>query len=148
MNQRRGRRRPLFAALGFLVGAAAAGTILRRLDTVEVAGASMAPALLPGDRLLVESFTYTWRAPAPGDVVLARDPRLPARELVKRVASIDGGIVELRGDAASASTDSRAFGPVPGDQVAWRAVMRYWPPGRIGWIRSPLPSRMSDEAAS
>lgn len=146
MNERRGRLRPLFAALGLLVGMAAAGTILRRLDVVEVAGSSMAPTLLPGDRLLVESFTYARRAPLEGEIVLAHDPRLPSRELVKRVAGTGEGTLELRGDAASTSTDSRAFGPVPLDQVTWRAVMRYWPPGRIGRIGSSRSAPIPDAA--
>lgn len=142
MTERRGRRRPLFAAFGLLLGMATVGTIVRRLDVVEVAGSSMSPTLLPGDLLLVESFSYARRAPAPGDVVLARDPRVASRELVKRVARLGDGTVELRGDAASASTDSRAFGPVPADQVAWRAVLRYWPPSRFGRI-PPTPRRSS-----
>jgi hypothetical protein len=60
--------------------------------------------------------------------VLAPDPRARARELVKRVARISGGVVELRGDAAHASTDSRVFGGVPVEHIRWRVAGRYWPP--------------------
>ena len=134
----RSRRRPLgwFGVLvGMAVGAAAAAMVARRwLEVVEVRGGSMAPALIPGDLLLVESRTYARRAPRPGEVVLAADPRDLARELVKRVATLQDGSVELRGDAPRESTDSRSFGAVPVAQVRWRAVLRYWPPGRIGWI--------------
>lgn len=93
----------------------------------------MAPALLPGDRLLVESRTYRRRAPRPGEIVLAADPREAQRELIKRVAAIDatGSSVDLRGDASEASTDSRTFGSVPLSQVRWRAVLCYWPPRRL-----------------
>jgi nickel-type superoxide dismutase maturation protease len=101
---------------------------------VEVHGGSMAPALLPGDRLLVESRSYQRRAPRPGEVVLAADPRESDRELIKRVASIDDavGAADLRGDAPDESTDSRAFGAVPLSTIRWRAAFRYWPPERAG----------------
>jgi signal peptidase I len=107
----------------------------RRLDAVEVRGRSMAPTLLPGDRLLVA------RLPARvGDVVLAIDPREPERELIKRVASAaDGGVV-LHGDNPAASTDARTFGLIPADAVRWRVVGRYWPIERIGRLGQAPPA--------
>lgn len=62
----------------------------------------------------------------PGAVVIVeRD----GREIVKRVARDDGDFVTVVGDNPSASTDSRAFGPVPRSSI--RGVVRavYWPPG-------------------
>jgi nickel-type superoxide dismutase maturation protease len=123
----------LALAAAVLGGVAAILLALRRaVDVVEVRGGSMAPALLAGDRLLVESVTYRRRRPRPGEVVLARDPRSPQRELIKRIAAVDpvAASVILAGDAPDASTDSRAFGPVPLNLVRWRAVGRYWPPRR------------------
>ena len=120
----------LAALIGVLLALATVSAARRRLDVVEVRGRSMAPALLPGDRLLVVR-----ARPRPGDVVLAFDPREARRELVKRVAAVDDLGVRLHGDNAVASTDARAFGPVPADRVQWRAVFRYWPFGRIGRIR-------------
>jgi nickel-type superoxide dismutase maturation protease len=114
---------------------AAAAAALRRLDAVEVVGRSMAPALLPGDRLLVESWTFRRRAPRPGEVVLADDPRSPSRELTKRVAAVRDGTLDLRGDLPTSSSDSRHFGPVPASTVRWRVAARYWPPSRAGLIR-------------
>ena len=55
------------------------------------------------------------------------------RELVKRVAALDGGALTILGDNP-ASTDSRTFGPVPASSVRWRVVFRYWPPGRFGVV--------------
>lgn len=129
------RGRVLSGPLFLLLGMAAGITLGRRwLDVVEVRGRSMAPSLLPGDRLLVESRTYQGRSPRPGEVVLAADPRQPERELVKRVAAIDEATAsaELRGDDPASSTDSRDFGAVPLSAIRWRAVFRYWPPGRAG----------------
>lgn len=126
------RSRGLIWPLALLLGAMAAR---RWTDVVEVRGRSMLPTLLPGDRLLVV------RAgdPRPADVVLATDPRASGREMIKRVACIDASGVHLRGDNSAASTDARAFGPVPVASVEWRAVLRYWPPDRIGRI-PPAPT--------
>lgn len=116
----------------------------RRLDVVEVRGRSMAPALLPGDRLLVVRIDRALRI---GDVVLAPDPREPRRELVKRVAGIEADGVALRGDNVAASTDAR----VAPDRVRWRAVLRYWPPNRattrLGHHRALEPANEGGEAA-
>lgn len=114
-----------------IAGAAAAIAAWRRLDVVTVRGTSMAPSLLPGERLLVVRLRG---APRVGDVVLAADPRDPERELVKRVALVHGEEVILRGDSPAASTDSRAFGALPGDGIEWRVLARYWPPLRIGRV--------------
>ncbi|MDQ3689455.1 MAG: S26 family signal peptidase [Chloroflexota bacterium] len=99
----------------------------RWLDVVEVRGRSMVPTLIPGDRLVAARL-----APRVGDVVLARDPREPSRELIKRAVRVDGGGVLLRGDNPAASTDGRTFGSVPAATVRWRVVLRYWPIHRVG----------------
>jgi nickel-type superoxide dismutase maturation protease len=127
----------MVATLLVLAGLVAAH---RRLDVVEVRGRSMAPALLPGDRLVVVR-----ASPRVGDVVLARDPRHPARELVKRVARLDDSAVELRGDNPAFSTDARTFGSLTLDAVTWRAVARYWPPGRVGRIPANVRLALVDE---
>ena len=111
----------LFAGLAMLAR--------RMLDVVEVRGRSMAPTLLPGDRLLVARLP-----PRLGDVVVATDPRDPRRELIKRATRLDASGVHLRGDNPAFSTDTRAFGAVPSDAVTWRAVFRYWPRSRMGRI--------------
>lgn len=135
MSTERGPRRALFLFLGTL-GAVAAAAVAggRRLDVVRVQGRSMAPLLLPGDRILVESLSYRRREPCVGEIVLAADPRRPSRELVKRISHVDpsSGSAELVGDAPDDSTDSRTFGPVSLGDIRWRAVARCWPLGRIG----------------
>lgn len=104
------------------------------LDVVEVRGRSMEPALLSGDRLLVERWTYARRSPRSDEVVLAADPRDSRRELVKRVASVLDGEVRIAGDNTAASTDSATFGALPLPAVRWRAVAVCWPARRIGRI--------------
>ncbi len=116
--------------IGSLLVLAGLAILTRRsLDVVEVRGRSMAPTLLPGDRLLVARLP-----PRLGDVVVATDPRDPRRELIKRVARTDTSGVHLCGDNPAFSTDTRAFGPLPSNAVTWRAVLRYWPRSRIGRI--------------
>jgi nickel-type superoxide dismutase maturation protease len=133
MTMERAPSRALFLVLGALVGVTA-GTLLSRraFDVVEVHGVSMAPTLRPGDRLIVEALSYRSRLPRPGEIVLANDPRVPSRELVKRVGSVDAqaGTAQLVGDATEASTDSRTFGPIPLAALRWRVAVRYWPPAR------------------
>jgi nickel-type superoxide dismutase maturation protease len=122
-------------AVGSLVATVAAAVLWRTFRRVEVTGSSMSPSLLPGDRLLVLVPPLTApRWPKPGEVVAVRDPRDRSRLLIKRVAAVDHrrGTLDVRGDAPDASTDSRAFGPVPRSSVVGRAVYRYAPQGRNG----------------
>jgi len=125
--------------LGGLALAAAPG--IRRAgrswrNRVAVEGGSMSPALLDGEWLLVDPDAFRDRGPREGELVLVADPRRPDRLLVKRVAAIAAdGLLDLRGDAPEASTDSRDFGPVPRSQVLGRPWARYWPPRRIGRVR-------------
>ncbi|MGA3146597.1 MAG: nickel-type superoxide dismutase maturation protease [Acidimicrobiales bacterium] len=124
-------RRRVAAAVVVLVTAA----LWRSVRRFEVTGSSMAPALLAGDRLVVVGLPWLpqpW--PEPGAVIAVRDPRLPSRILIKRVAAIDRrhGTLEVAGDQRAVSTDSRTFGPVSRSSVVGRAVYRYAPAGRSG----------------
>jgi nickel-type superoxide dismutase maturation protease len=123
---------------GVIIVALVLLAVRRALDVVEVRGGSMAPTLLPGDRLVAIRLR---RAARVGDVVLAQDPRDPTRELVKRVTHRDRSSLYLRGDNPAASTDARTFGAVTDADVRWRAALRYWPIGRIG----RLPRRPGSE---
>ena len=122
--------------LAVAAGAAALTLATRHLEAVAVRGRSMAPALLPGDRLIVR---HRRSGPRIGEVVVVRDPRQPDRELIKRVAAVDGDRVMLLGDNPAHSTDARDFGPVAASDVRWAVLVRYWPPSRVG----PLPSSIS-----
>jgi nickel-type superoxide dismutase maturation protease len=118
-----------------ILGLLALVAVRGRIDVVVVRGRSMAPTLLPGDRLLVARVR-----PRTGDVVLAADPRASGRELIKRVAALDDAGVTLRGDNPAGSTDGRNFGVVPAETVAWRVVARYWPMSRVGFVPpAPMP---------
>ena len=103
----------------------------------------MTPTLVPGDCLYVDRGAYRHHPPARGDLVVTRDPELPSRLLVKRVAFLPGepvpaeegttvpvGTVYLLGDETAASRDSRRFGPVPIRLLVGRVYRCYNPPDR------------------
>jgi nickel-type superoxide dismutase maturation protease len=98
---------------------------------VEVRGPSMVPSLVPGDKLLLAPL---WRPLRAGEMVAFDDPDQPERLLVKRVGAVTADEVEVRGDNEGASRDSRTFGRVPLRTVRGRAVYRYAPAGRAGWL--------------
>jgi nickel-type superoxide dismutase maturation protease len=125
------QRTAAVAALATL--AAAVAWAVRR---VEVAGDSMAPALLAGDRLVLLRLARV----RPGDVVAVRDPRDPGgRVLVKRLAALTGDGMLLLGDNQPASTDSRSFGAVPRALLLGRCVWRYAPEPRRGRLTDQGP---------
>lgn len=91
-----------------------------------VDGESMAPSLVPGERVVVNKLAYRLRPPRPGDLVVVRDPRAPGRLLLKRIAGEAGdGRWLVRGDNAGASTDSRHFGPVGREMIMGKVWFRY-----------------------
>jgi nickel-type superoxide dismutase maturation protease len=83
----------------------------------------MEPTLKRGVHVLVDPRFYVRRRPQPGEVVVAEHPRRKGLVLIKRVAALeaDGGVV-LHGDNASASDDSRDFGPVASERILGKVV--------------------------
>jgi signal peptidase I len=107
---------------------------------ITVRGRSMAPALLPGERLLFDRLVYVRDRPRAGDVVWVAHPLQPELRIVKRVAGVPGDTLDGRtlgrgeywvlGDNTDESTDSRKFGPVRRRDLLGRAWVRYWPAER------------------
>jgi signal peptidase I len=114
----------------------------------------MAPAIEPGDWLLVDPTTVRW--PRRGAVVVFRDP-VDGALSIKRVAGrpaeripFEDGFIDLADDEAwllsdatitttaaagfGAPIDSRTFGPVPVELLVGRVWFRYAPLRRIGRI--------------
>jgi len=113
---------------------------------VAVAEESMAPALAPGDWLLLDPTSRRW--PRRGSIVVFREPDSGILA-IKQVAAgpgdrvrISAGLLHLGpdeawllGDNATVSLDSRRYGPVPLDAFVGRAWFRYGPMSRIGPVR-------------
>ena len=111
----------LFLALGLVGG--------RRLTRVAVSGHSMEPGLRAGDWLVVDRSSRV----GVGDVVVALDPRENSRVIIKRVRQVatDNELLLASDHPAHAGEE---IGPVRPSAVLGRAVLRYWPPSRIGRI--------------
>ncbi len=106
----------------------------RRMLRYEVAGSSMSPSLRHGDYVAVDRFAYHSHAPHEGDIVVVPDPRVPTRQILKRVIRTDYELgLWVQGDNDSGSTDSRTFGWVDPSEVVGRVAFRYWPTPR--WFR-------------
>ncbi len=45
------------------------------------------------------------------------------------------GMIFVMGDNRNNSQDSHVFGPVPIDHVIGHPLVRFWPPGRVGFVR-------------
>jgi signal peptidase I len=107
---------------------------------VAVRGWSMAPTLLPGERLLFDRLAYSRHRPKAGDIVLVAHPLQPGLRMVKRLAGVPGETISgvalsrgeywVLGDNEDASTDSREFGPLRRSDLLGRAWVLYWPTNR------------------
>ena len=82
----------------------------------------MEPTLSPGDFVLVNRLSYKLHPPARGDLVVVRDPQVPSRFLVKRIADLSVSGAYVVGDNEIQSRDSRTFGPVPRDFIVGRVL--------------------------
>jgi signal peptidase I len=124
-------------------------------DLGRVAGRSMQPTLLDGDRILTNKLAFglripcthvellAWAEPSRGDVVVFSSP-LDGRRLVKRIVAVPGdrvgsdvvppGRYFVLGDNAD-SVDSRRFGCVPREHILGRVVGIAFSLGRNGWCR-------------
>ena len=110
----------------------------------------MAPALLPGDWLLLDPTGRRW--PRAGSIVVVREPDTGI-VAIKRVAErgrrggraasapvglgrpLESREAWLLGDSRDGSIDSRTYGPLDADAFLARAWFRYGPLRRIGRLQ-------------
>lgn len=57
---------------------------------------SMIPTLLPGDRVLVCKFWYSFQEPKRGQIFVFKYPVDPKRDFVKRIIGLPGETIEIR----------------------------------------------------
>lgn len=96
----------------------------------------MEPGLRAGDWLLVDPDAFLDRPPRAGDLIVARDSRLPSRVLVKRVGDVlpDDSLVPA-GDHPAHTADGEDIPSIQPADIVGRPWLRYWPPQRAGLVR-------------
>ena len=67
----------------------------------------------------------------------AGEPRIPAAQVAMAPVRIPSGRVFVIGDNRPNSNDSRAFGPVPVDDLLGRVWLRYWPLDEFTLLSTP-----------
>lgn len=132
------QRSGLYLLMAFVsVGWAAGGMFLVREHAFEafvVPTASMAPAIKPGDRILVNKMRDSDLEK--GDIVVFKSPENPDQMWVKRVHALPGekpdgstlrpGWIYVLGDNRENSRDSRHFGPIRVEWVVGTAEYACW----------------------
>lgn len=86
-----------------------------------VRGESMRPTLLPGQKVLVNKFSFFIVNPKPGDIVVVKNPD-DGRLVIKRVDKIEKGKYFVLGDNPKKSTDSRSFGAVVKKAIVGKVI--------------------------
>lgn len=62
----------------------------------KIPSASMEPALVPGDRVLVNRLSYKFGSPQRGDIIVFRSPDDPNVDYIKRVIAVGGDSIEIK----------------------------------------------------
>jgi signal peptidase I len=103
---------------------------------------------LPGDKIRIGKDGFLYRN---GEKLqnpkIFQDNRYVPYNYRKQEYTVPDGQVYVFGDNSRNSLDSRAWGGVPLENVMGRAVMRYWPPTRIGFIKGVPPELVRSEVA-
>jgi signal peptidase I len=87
------------------------------LMSVQIKGASMNPTLQDGQRYLLYRFTYFWRAPRAGEIVVIRDPQ--DHDLsIKRIIGRPNDLLEIRRDGVYVNDTKLAEPYLPAAAVA------------------------------
>lgn len=140
------------------------------VQNFNVDGMSMEPNLHNQELILVDRWSYFFRAPARGDIIVFVAPPQPNTDYVKRIVGLPGDVITVNGttvivngktldnafvqpsregnpfpsfanlivppntyfvlgDNRAGSSDSRAWGCVPRQNLIGRAALVYWPLG-------------------
>lgn len=95
-----------------LVSGAIAWALLAFVGQVfRIQGASMAPTLRSGERVLVDKISIRFADPERGEVVVFRDPGASGTVLVKRIFALPGETVRFLGDEVTVVPEGSADDP-------------------------------------
>ncbi len=110
-----------------------------------VSGASMEPTFKNGDYLIIDEFSYHFREPKKGEVIIFRYPLSPSKFFIKRIEGLPNETVYTNnnkitlnekeyfvlGDNRDASSDSRIWGSVNKNLIVGRPFLRLWPVNKL-----------------
>ena len=88
-----------------------------------VEGNSMYPALKQGDTVIINRFSYLFKNPSIGDIVLVKKPK-ESRVILKRVTEVKNDLYFLSGDNKKESTDSRKFGYIQKKHILGKMLVK------------------------
>jgi signal peptidase I len=97
----------------------------RLLEAFLIPSASMAPTILPGDRVLVNKLEYRLREPHRFDVVVFRVPDNSGQRFIKRLIGLPGDQVEVKAGRVL----------INGQELPQQAAPLPPPPGASGEVR-------------
>jgi signal peptidase I len=66
------------------------------IGTFRVYGTSMLPNIEPGDCLVVNKITYSFREPDRGEIVILHSPKKQETDLIKRIIALPGDTIEVK----------------------------------------------------
>jgi nickel-type superoxide dismutase maturation protease len=89
----------------------------------QIRGDSMLPTYKAGDVVLVSRLSYLIKGPKVNDIIVLTDPR-NGSEILKRITAITKKRYFVKGDNASASTDSREFGWVEKKLIVGKVILK------------------------
>jgi signal peptidase I len=130
----------------FVMGAAFSYVSDDILQSCRVVSASMSPAVLPGDLVLVDKTWYKHHPPRKGDVILCRYPDDKSKSYLRRIVGLPGDTLKLGSGVVAVppgqvfaqgdtSDDSRHYGTIQLTQVLGKARQIYFSLGRDEGIR-------------
>ncbi len=125
------------------------------IEAYKIAGTSMAPVVIKGDRVFADKTAYTRTAPKKGDIILLVYPDDRSKILIRRIEGMPGDVITLMngkeeqvphgmiyvlGDNKERSVDSREFGFIPLRDVIGKVRQVYYSSGDEGvrWNRIGL----------
>jgi len=131
-------------------------------QTYKVPGEGMAPAIGPGERIVVDKIVYRFRQPRPGEVIVFNAPpdwtlNRPSADydLVKRVIAVGGQTVQCREDTGLTLDGKTLAEPYLDEKVMGPAIDRCWgfqfgpvtvPEGRL-WVMGDNRTHSADSRA-
>lgn len=90
-----------------------------------VQGSSMVPNFHQGEYLIIDEFSYHFRKPERGEVIVFRYPRQPSQFFIKRVIGLPDDIVEIKNGSVfiNGTLNTEAYLPSSGVTAPDQSVM-------------------------